>query len=519
MRLEIIFDKIETGYNVIEKHLRKNFKGKEFVYLTMNNISEEGTIQFENSAYVATSILRKFYRRNIQPLEYGDYLLCKKKGRFHIIRFCEMDFKVIPNTEFIVFREGIQYFDNAIKDKQIYKYFQERLLDFEYYYDSKSIFIDKIKSISIDVNKISPSEKPHETKSYRKQELNPNLIKIEDNKLTLMNLVNRIREKKINLFTDFQREGDLWEKKYQSRLIESILIKLPIPSFYFDVSDDNNWLIIDGLQRISAIKNFIENKLPLQDLEYLKDLNEKTYNQLPRAYQLNFGDYNVRAVMLEKGTPQQIKYSLFERINTGGLVLTSQEIRHALNQSNPEKPDRNPAAYLKQLSDKKIFKRIWEGKPKKRMQDRETILRYLAFRIAKHNNYVPDMKDFLDVMMTELYNVSDYLLKQLEEEFEKALKTCVVLFGKENDKEVAFRRYSEKGQRIFSNPLFEVFCYFIGQLDDKEINSLKDKRDIFREKYFVLLKDKAFIDAISDNTKNSVFNRFQKVSDLLNEFK
>ena len=103
----------------------------------------------------------------------------------------------------------------------------------------------------------------------------PTLIKIETKTPSLDTLIKRVRRESIQMDTSnyFQRNDDLWDKTKQSRLIESILIRFPLPAFFFDASDDNNWLIVDGLQRLSSIRNFVLNKQPLTNLEFLTHLN------------------------------------------------------------------------------------------------------------------------------------------------------------------------------------------------------------------------------------------------------
>ena len=101
--------------------------------------------------------------------------------------------------------------------------------------------------------------------------------------------------------TDFQRHAELWNSPKMSRLIESILIRFPLPAFYFDASDENNWLIVDGLQRLSTIRKFvIDKKLRLNGLEFLTDLNGKTFDKLHRQYQRRIEECPVTVYMILK---------------------------------------------------------------------------------------------------------------------------------------------------------------------------------------------------------------------------
>lgn len=152
-------------------------------------------------------------------------------------------------------------------------------------------------------------------------------IKITYAPILLPSLINRLKHEEI-VTPEFQRNSDLWTLKVMSRLIESILLKLPLPIFYFDVSDPEKWQVVDGLQRLSTIRRFFVNKnLKLKNLQFLQELNGKHCDNLERGFQRTIDETTFLTYQIEAQTPKEVRYSIFNRINTWGTPLTAQEIR------------------------------------------------------------------------------------------------------------------------------------------------------------------------------------------------
>jgi len=332
-------------------------------------------------------------------------------------------------------------------------------------------------------------------------------IAIEQNSLST--IISMIDDKAIDMNTEFQRSGYLWSKSVMSRLIESILLRLPLPVFYFDASDDDRWLIVDGLQRLSTFKRFMINQdLALQGLEILTDLNGKTYDQLSHILKRKIARYQVTTYLIKPGTPKIVKYDIFRRINTGGLILTPQEIRHSLNQEQ--------AYYLKELVEDTHFTKIIRLNDQ-RMQARELILRYLAFSMTPYQEYNgPNFTVFLDDAMEKLAALHPAQREQFKNNLWKALRVCDELFG-----EHIFSKSIIDGANRQNAALFEVWTVLTGRLSESEITRLLSSKSQLIEELKKLLKtDEDFLKSVSRSTlsKKLVIKRFESIELLIKKY-
>lgn len=341
---------------------------------------------------------------------------------------------------------------------------------------------------------------------------NPKDIDIKTKTMSMDNIIKRLKEDEIDLSPDFQRNMNLWDPEKQSRLIESLLIKFPLPAFYFDGSDDNKWLVVDGLQRLSAIKNFIvDQTLRLTGLEFLEKLNDSTFSELPRTFQRQIEEAEIIAYIINPGTPEDVKFNIFKRINTGGLVLEPQEIRHALNQGVP-------ARFIAELANLEEFKRATRNVISPvRMLDREFVTRFVSFYINDPNDYKPDLDTFMTKSMGKIKYLSEKDRNEIKRNFSEAMKCVITVFGK-----WAFRKVYkiEEKRRPINKALFEVWSVMLAKLNDDQRRIIMKKRELVFERFVDLMNvDTSFVDSITSSTgdKNRIKYRFGKIENLLIE--
>lgn len=335
-------------------------------------------------------------------------------------------------------------------------------------------------------------------------------LKMEPKTLSIFQALRKIDKGEINLNPEFQR-AFVWDEEKQSRLIESVLIRIPLPAFYLDATEQIKWQVVDGLQRLTTLHRFCRNKFQLKGLQFLKELNGEKFETLPAAFKILLeDDTSLQFYNLMPGTPIEAKYTIFSRVNTGGMQLTPQEIRHALTQGKVTK-------WLKNIAHSEIFIETTDGAVEsRRMSDRELALRAMTFMYFGIEEYKKhgEMDSFLINSMITLNEKSEDELSQIRINFESSLVKVFKIFGK-----YSFRKfYSRNGRRSpLNKALFEAWIKCVSKYPEPEL--VKKKDAIIDAFIYRINKDIAFLRSISAGTgsSSSVETRFSTIENLLKE--
>ena len=332
----------------------------------------------------------------------------------------------------------------------------------------------------------------------------PSKIDIKMDKLILDSIIKRIKNNELEFEAAFQRKAGLWGVFQKSQLIESILLKIPLPAFYFDATDDDKWLIIDGLQRISTIKEFVvEDKLKLKGLEFMTDLEEMKFSQLPRSLQRRIEETNINAYLINPATPKNVKYNIFKRINTGGLILEAQEIRNALFQGQATK-------FLTTMSKTEEFLIATDGSIKSdRMLDCEFCLRYVSFTnlLERYNG---NMDTFLSEGMEYLQNIDEMELNSILCKFKKNMNISYKVFEKH-----CFRKvFGDGRRRPINKAIFEAISVVIFNSSKEQIENYLNCKEINKDKFKKMCLDYDFQNYLKASDKLSVSSRIKKMYEV-----
>lgn len=380
------------------------------------------------------------------------------------------------------------------------------------------------KSVTEEINSFGDSAGIELERTTENEEIfigepfNPDDIDITTRTMTVDLLLSRIEGGAIDLAPDFQRRAGIWNEERQSRLIESLLLRIPLPTLYAAEDKDENWAIVDGIQRLSTIVRFISpndhtfTTLRLKNLEYLgNEFNGCTFDELPVRFKRRLKETELVVHLIRHGTPEEVKYNIFARINTGGLPLSPQELRNALI----------PGAardVLYRFAECDEFKVSTTYSIRdERMAAREMALRFIAFKLTKPKHYKErDFDRFLSNAMRAINALDAQQLSNLENAFKESLMTAKSIFG-----DHAFRkRYNTvHGRYPINKALFETLCVAFSTLTPAQLAQCVHRADEMNSAFISLMLDTDFDTSISQGTGDTakVRRRFSAIQKLVDD--
>lgn len=341
----------------------------------------------------------------------------------------------------------------------------------------------------------------------------PEKIRVSTKNFSLRNVLDMIDSDDLDLAPDFQRNR-VWKPRQKSRLVESLLLQIPLPAFYFAEDTDGMLRVVDGLQRLSTIHGFVRNReFALTDLEYLTNQQGDHFDDLPPALQRRLNNAQIVVHVIDPTTPPDVKYDIFKRINTGGEPLNSMEIRHCMSRARSR-------AFLKRCAQNDAFYTatggaLWEHV---RMHDRESVLRFLAFRLLgdiESYDKFGSLERLLDRTVADLDDetkVDDVQLEQLYADFDAAMIKCHDLFGRHT-----FRKWplGSDYRSPINRALLESWAVTLVEVPSSHLAAHSDR--IVQDTRKAMTSDYAYIDSISSSTGDPrrVTTRFRTAATIV----
>lgn len=357
------------------------------------------------------------------------------------------------------------------------------------------------------------------------QPFDPEDIKVHAKQFSLRLISDMIDDKDIDLSPDFQRNL-VWNNFQKSRLIESILLRIPLPMFYFSEDDEGRITIVDGLQRISTIKDFMDNKFRLRNLEYLNDScdgryfkDDGTKKGLDPKYLRWFNQTQFSVNVIDPSSPAKVKYDIFRRINTGGKPLNNQEIRNCLAGTGLRDT-------LRKMTELEEFQTATDHSIRStRMEDQEVALRFILFhRYLEQNNmqdYNGAMDNALDSLTEDLYKSPQSELERFVDLFKTAMINAKYLLGQKH----AFRKIRRVDlqpnayKQLINKALFVSLSVLLSSYDHDLIRSKNEELQLLEPLASAIEDDIELLNYLSygTNGRSNLLYAFEKVQSLINE--
>lgn len=339
-------------------------------------------------------------------------------------------------------------------------------------------------------------------------------VRVTKKDFSVYELFRKYKKQQLILEVDFQRKS-VWEYKQKCELIESILMGLPLPIFYFKQQNNSTYVVVDGKQRLSTLFEFLDNGFYLKSLKILTFLNGKKFQDLKDElgiYQSQLEDYQVYSHVILPPTPDKILFDIFDRVNRGGTKLNKQEIRNALYHGKG-------LNMITDIAESDVFEEVTRINHKNdaRMKGSYLITRFLSFYLLFNGllfkdewkyEYTGNLDDLIEVTLVQLNLMQPEDLEQLRKMTMDCLKMSNDIMGRG-----AFRRDANESKPINMN-IFETTLYFMTLIKEKKVSYERVSLELRG-----VIKSESYLDYIGNSRDNvvKVSGRFGLMDQLMKE--
>lgn len=323
---------------------------------------------------------------------------------------------------------------------------------------------------------------------------------------TVHDVVRRIDQGSFVMDPDFQREF-IWEDDKQSKLIESVLMRIPLPVFYLAEDSAGRMIVVDGLQRLSTFARYIKNNLRLK-LPNQQELDTKKFQDLSPKLQNRIEDCNLVLYIVDAKVPERARLDIFERVNSG-VPLTRQQMRNSLYMG--------PATtFLKDEALTELFRQATGNSLQSAtMRDREFVNRFCAFHLLDLDSYSnkDEMDGFLARALTHMNQLPPEGLAAMSADFRRSLRNNFAVFG-----EHSFRKHRPGQERrgVLNASLWDVMSTGLSNISE---DAVLQRKDVLLSRFYALMDDEPFVRSITygPNSANQVRHRFEVMQRTLTE--
>lgn len=291
----------------------------------------------------------------------------------------------------------------------------------------------------------------------------------------------------------FYQRKHVWKTPKKTKLIESVLRKIPIPSLYFAETADGKWEVVDGQQRLRAFFDYLNGEYQLAQMPVLDHLKGKKFEKLDPIYQRKLEDYQLHVFLIKQDSHPDIRFDIFERINEGATPLNAQELRNSMYRNGE-------IEYLKKLAKNKYFIRLSKGKVQaSRLKDEEAVLRFLAFYVNGYESFNGNLNSFLNHTLDNFIKYQSRL-DDIEKDFNTTMKLILEVLGS--------KAFIKDGSKVINMSLFDTITHSFNTFKNE---NLEIKPNVLKERIIHLINNnEEFKKSISSNTltKKSVSTRF-----------